>query len=640
MDQSEDDDVIISAKVESDDEVQKEETSVSSSSFEKIYACSYCAKIFAYKKRLSNHLEVCTKKKKKLNKLLSAKNAKKHSKSTVGDKQEKTYECSMCNLVFSQKFEFNRHTTTHSLDKPFECIECRRRFSKKEYLIKHISVHSESKVYSCTVCSYQVSRPDRYKLHMQTHGVSDPFKCSLCGKGFSGLKGLNKHLNSHNSSALDPGANTSSYEGRGLCNFSCVECGLTFEKPEKYKYHMLSHGIEEPYECSLCGESFSSKLHLNRHLSNHNKILQVSKTVSLKSVDNEKCKDDTAEVFAECSSDSSSGAVSSRSEVVESHRNASHSLENDIKEEVISYSDERVSVKNRNADSFSPDKYTLDDDADEEDTEELNSGYNYSCKPCGMKFLTIDDHLEHMKVLHKKLFACLKCGKSYTRRSNLNKHPCGERNSKESHMCKTCGISFPSDDELDAHVMLHISGTNDANGGCNEAEVERIDISPTSAKNSNSVKKKKKPKSKASNFLQEDFYIMEEERNIRDQFSCNNDSYDDQSPKKKKKTNHKVFSDTFSPDVHTPRKVNKAKPNSFFQDTEKTGWEQSKFQKQLTISISDKDSHDKYASEYEKLVVYEFMSMKVVFPESDHNVEDLVHEDVHINDQISLIFFK
>ncbi|KAK7071706.1 hypothetical protein SK128_010456, partial [Halocaridina rubra] len=399
--------------------------------YARVYECRKCGVDFAYKKRFRNHLEefhahrkiLIKPKKHRPKKVITAIS---HTDPSIS-KDLMTNECVICHKKFGNNKELSRHLASHTTDKPYECIECGKRFSKKDYLIKHIGYHSREMPYKCHLCTYEINRPDRYKIHMgQVHDIESPFMCTLCGEGFGYLKDLNKHLNSHNSSALDPGANASIFQRKGLCLFNCNDCGLTFENAQKYKYHMLKlHDVDEPFECSLCGTTFSNKLHLNRHLAEHNSN-NLPVLGSTDSVD-----------------DITTSALKSK-EVSNGHRRPSSSQEyeefdntlngdelnmdsgtdesTELNSSMTTFSLAKIAVK---AEGKKPSNVMASSDSKSSLYKKVGSKKKkFVCKRCGMHLCKKLDYIHHVKAHQKKLFECDVCGKAYTRNSNLKKHPC------------------------------------------------------------------------------------------------------------------------------------------------------------------------------------------------------------------------
>lgn len=51
--------------------------------------------------------------------------------------------CTICGLVFSNKYNFKRHLSKHNeCEFPFNCIQCSKGFKKKRQLSEHMCIHS------------------------------------------------------------------------------------------------------------------------------------------------------------------------------------------------------------------------------------------------------------------------------------------------------------------------------------------------------------------------------------------------------------------------------------------------------------------------------------------------------------------
>ncbi|OWF51076.1 zinc finger protein 585A-like [Mizuhopecten yessoensis] len=84
--------------------------------------------------------------------------------------------CEVCNKMFGEKQDHERHMRTHTGEKPYQCEICQKTFADKSNLRSHIRNHNG----------------DRSK------------KCQTCGKGFMFNRDLKKHMASHNNKMRVP----------------------------------------------------------------------------------------------------------------------------------------------------------------------------------------------------------------------------------------------------------------------------------------------------------------------------------------------------------------------------------------------------------------------------------------------------
>ncbi|XP_071244346.1 uncharacterized protein [Salvelinus alpinus] len=107
--------------------------------------------------------------------------------------KEKCFPCSFCWKVFSFRKQMESHQRMHTGEKPFGCHLCEKRFSHQHHLKRHQRVHTGEKPYSCPQCEKRFSHQHHLKAHLKVHTGERPFTCTHCGKRFSERSYLRIH---------------------------------------------------------------------------------------------------------------------------------------------------------------------------------------------------------------------------------------------------------------------------------------------------------------------------------------------------------------------------------------------------------------------------------------------------------------
>ncbi|XP_061750904.1 zinc finger protein 572-like isoform X2 [Nerophis ophidion] len=150
---------------------------------------------------------------------------KKQSKCSKKIRVQKSFSCSVCPKIFSNKGNFTQHMKTHTGEKTFDCSVCGKTFCHQKVLTEHIRIHTGEKPFKCPVCDKPFSRKRVLSQHMRTHTGEKPFNCSVCDKNFAQKRALIQHMRTHTG--------------------------------------------EKPFKCSVCDKSFSQKSTLSKHSRTH-----------------------------------------------------------------------------------------------------------------------------------------------------------------------------------------------------------------------------------------------------------------------------------------------------------------------------------------------------------------------------------
>ncbi|XP_016145633.1 zinc finger protein 827-like isoform X2 [Sinocyclocheilus grahami] len=91
------------------------------------------------------------------------------------------YRCRICQAMWANQAELERHTRAHRLGNHYKCEQCGYLSKTANKLIEHMRVHTGERPFHCDRCSYSCKRKDNLNLHKRLkHAPRQTFGCAQC----------------------------------------------------------------------------------------------------------------------------------------------------------------------------------------------------------------------------------------------------------------------------------------------------------------------------------------------------------------------------------------------------------------------------------------------------------------------------
>lgn len=116
-------------------------------------------------------------------------------------KKDTTHKCKECGKIFygrSSKLRCH-YDAVHLKHKKFECTVCNMKFTQQSSLLRHRQIHNDDKRHECSICHHKFLQKYALTRHMLVHTGDKPHHCDQCAQSFRQIFGLTKHIRKYHS---------------------------------------------------------------------------------------------------------------------------------------------------------------------------------------------------------------------------------------------------------------------------------------------------------------------------------------------------------------------------------------------------------------------------------------------------------